>query len=141
MAAGGSTRRGNSSWAVPQELPRRKGTPDSVLRLVEWGLMGVVLLLVTVMVGLPAWTQAAAPSPTLSLSPASGLAGVVVTVSGSNFGHTSVQLTWDGSAAGMPSVTAGGNGSFSTTFRAPASSNWSHDVRAASVPTTNTTSS
>jgi nitrous oxidase accessory protein NosD len=93
------------------------------------------------MVGLPAWTQAAAPSPTLSLSPASGLAGVVVTVSGSNFGHTTVQLTWDGSAAGMPSVAVGGNGSFSTTFKVPASTTGTHDVRAASVLATTTNSS
>jgi parallel beta-helix repeat protein len=136
MAAGGSTRRTNSSWAVPQEPPRRKGTPDSVLRLVEWGLMGVVVLSLVVLVGLPAWTDAAAPAPSLSVSPTSGTVGTLVTVSGSNFGHTTVQLTWDGSAAGMPSVTVVGNGSFRTTFKVQSGTTGQHQVQATSTSAT-----
>jgi hypothetical protein len=141
MAAGGSTRRGNSSWAVPQESPRRKGTPDSVLRLVEWGLMGIVVLGLAVLVGLPAATSAANPSPSLSVSPTSGIVGTLVTVSGSNFGHTSVQLSWDGSAAGMPSVTVGGNGSFRTTFTVQSAATGQHQVQAASTSALVTSSS
>ncbi len=141
MAAGGSTRRGNSPWAVAPEPRRRQEVPDSVLRVIEWGLNALVVISLAVLVGLPAITDAANPSPSLSISPASGTAGTVVTVSGSNFGHTAVQLTWDGSAAGMPSVTAVGNGSFRTTFTVPSSVTGQHQVHAASTSATVTSSS
>jgi parallel beta-helix repeat protein len=140
MAAGGSTRRGNSAWAVAPEPGHRQGTPDSVLRLVEWALMGLVLLGLVVLVGIPASSDAASPSPSLSISPASGVVGTTVAVSGSNFGHTTVQLTWDGSATGMPSVSVGGNGSFRTTFTVRSAATGQHQVQAASTATVTSSS-
>ena len=57
--------------------------------------------------------------PSLSLSQASGPVGTSVTVTGTNFPHTAVQLSWDGTTAGMPSATANGRGSFRATFVVP----------------------
>ena len=120
MAAGGSTRRGNSAWssAVSNAQPDRPGS-DAGLRVLEWAVFGVMVLLLAGFAGLSAMTEAANPAPTLALTLTTGPAGSVVTASGANFGHAMVQLTWDGSANGMPSVQVGGNGSFSTTFTSP----------------------
>jgi hypothetical protein len=136
MAAGTSSRRGNSYWAPTPEPQAPRRTSDFGLRLVEWFLSGLVVLVLVVLVGLPAWTQAADTAPALTISPASGTAGTLVTVSGSNFGHATVQLTWDGSATGMPSVNATGNGSFRATFTVPVSAGGTHEVRAGANTTT-----
>lgn len=55
-------------------------------------------------------------TPVLSLSPANGVPGSTVKASGTGFGHTLVQLSWDGADTGMPAVQANGNGSFTTSF-------------------------
>jgi hypothetical protein len=52
----------------------------------------------------------------LVLSRASGAPGVTVTVSGSNFRRGDVELTWDGSATGMPTAQANRRGTFEATF-------------------------
>jgi len=141
MAAGGSTRRGNSAWssAVTIAQPARPGS-DAGLRLLEWALFGVMVLLVAVLAGLPAMTEAANAAPSLALTQATGPAGSVVTVSGTNFGHATVQLTWDGSADGMPSVQVSGNGSFSTTFTSPSTAaTGPHQVQASGTSTSGST--
>jgi hypothetical protein len=120
MAAGGSNRRGNSPWSsATANAQRPRPESDAGLRFLEWAVFGVMVLLLAVLAGLPAMTEAANPAPSLALTLATGPAGSVVTASGANFGHATVQLTWDGSANGMPSLQVGGNGSFKTTFTIP----------------------
>src|ERR1043166_3739370 len=62
---------------------------------------------------------AAAVTPTIQLSPSSGGPGTTVAVVGFNFSKGSVGLTWDGSAAGMPSVQVTGQGTFKSSFVVP----------------------
>lgn len=70
-----------------------------------------ILLLVPALV--VAWLPVAATGPELTTSPAPVAVGQKLTVRGSGFTpHTSVQLTWDGVAAGPPSTGIGGNGGF-----------------------------
>ncbi len=136
MAAGESTRRGNSPWGVAPEPRRDQPLPNSFFRAIKWGLSGLLVISLVIVLGLPTWSDAANPSPSISISPTSGAAGATVTVSGSNFGHTTVQLTWDGSSAGMPSVIVGGNGSFRATFAVQSSATGQHQVQAASTSAT-----
>jgi hypothetical protein len=57
---------------------------------------------------------AAAPPPSLSVSPASLALGGSVTTSGTRFPKdTHVVLSWDGSTSGMPTTSTAANGSFS----------------------------
>jgi mannan endo-1,4-beta-mannosidase len=80
-------------------------------------------------------TSRAATAPAMSISPASGPSGARVTVTGSGFQpRTSLQLQWDGSAAGMPALSVPGSGKIGARFRAPRSARaGSHEVAATST--------
>lgn len=59
-------------------------------------------------------------TPTLAMTPGSAAAGVRVLVAGTNFTQrTRVQLTWDGSAGGMPILAVNRDGQFSATMVVP----------------------
>ena len=58
--------------------------------------------------------------PALSTNPGAASAGARVQLAGANFAHRSkVQLTWDGSTGGMPTLTVGRNGRFTATMVVP----------------------
>lgn len=147
MPAGGSLRRGNSSWSTAVPIPSTPARPHSTgssrgLLALEWLVNGLLLVTLFGLVAIPLdfRVDGASPaSPALTLSPTSGVGSAIVTVSGTGFGHTVVQLAWDGSQTGMPVVQANGSGTFSTKFSVPAGASvGTHRVGATSAPTTST---
>jgi hypothetical protein len=118
---------------------------DLPARIFATGI-GAFVLVIAMLAG---WSgspfASAASQPTLSLSPGSGPSGFTVTASASAFPRGQVQLTWDGSASGMPTAQANANGTFQTTFTVPVSPTGAHVVGAMSTskggPKNSTTSS
>jgi hypothetical protein len=145
MPAGGSSRRGNNSWTSPTTTLAVRTRPPSIrsshgLFALEWFVNGLLLLtlfgVVAIILDFSA-VGSSTPTPVLSLSPTTGTSGTVVAVTGTGFGHTVVQLTWDGSPSGLPSVQANGNGTFHTKVVVPVDVTiGTHSVAATSVPTT-----
>lgn len=88
----------------------------------RWFLfLGVALVLATALTA-ASWVarMATAGGAQLTLSPASGPAGVTVQVSGSGYGHTeTVAVTFDATSVTSATTTTGGT--FSTTFVVPSS--------------------
>jgi hypothetical protein len=79
---------------------------------------------------------AGASGPSLSLSPGSGTAGQKVQVIGEGFQpKTRLQLTWDGTASGMPGVQVTGSGSFKTSIVVPSGATGPHTVGVAEATT------
>jgi polysaccharide biosynthesis protein PslG len=75
---------------------------------------------------------AATSASTISLSPSVGPAGASVTVTGTGFpAGKSVQLTWDNSAAGLPTASVNGGGRFKVTITVPAAADGDHTLTAA----------
>ena len=63
---------------------------------------------------------AGAATPRLSLTPASGAAGVTVQVTGAGFApRADVLFTWDSAATTLPATAASASGGFSATFTVP----------------------
>jgi hypothetical protein len=89
----------------------------------------VVILLAAALV-IP-FVATSAVGPTLSTSPNSGPAGTRITTNGSGFAAgTVVQLTWDGSAKGMPSAKASRKGSFKIGLVVPNGTPGNHVIAA-----------
>jgi hypothetical protein len=102
---------------------------------VEVVVFGALVIVIAGIVGTLApdtsVSAASTTTATLSLSPLSGAPGSTVNASGAGYGHSMVQLLWDGVADGMPQVQANGNGSFSTTLKVPSGvASGSHSVSA-----------
>ncbi len=99
-------------------------------RPVHLGRRGTVLLALAV-VGVPLVTNAVT-APALSLTPASGLAGSRVQIVGSGFASAiRGRILFDGTAAGMPTFKAGGDGTFSVSLTVPgAAAAGAHAVQA-----------
>jgi hypothetical protein len=90
--------------------------------------MVVVVALSTI----PLASTFATAGPTLSLSATSGAAGAKVTAVGQGFSRKEqITLTWDGSAAGMPTVSTNGTGAFRASFKVPKSTVGQHAVSTA----------
>jgi beta-glucanase (GH16 family) len=72
----------------------------------------------------------AATSPTLAATPGSGVVGSHIQVQGAALPKNhKLQIIWDGSSTGMPTVwTSKGSGSFTTTITAPAGSMAMHTI-------------
>jgi hypothetical protein len=70
--------------------------------------------------------------PSIALTPKRASPGQEVQVHGTRFpAHASVQITWDGSAEGMPGATTRRNGSFDTTITVPSGAKGgSHTIEA-----------
>jgi len=124
-SAGSATRRGGTT-APPTDPPTRSRRP-SVLRdrLYDSAFVFTALvsglLVVTIAMGLDpelstADARVRSEPAVLVISPASGAAGARVTVTGTNFYHGDVQLTWDGNADALPTVHAE-RGAFTASFR------------------------
>jgi endoglucanase len=126
-SAGSSSRRGAfTDRDEPARVAKRRG-PSRV----EAALVSGATVLLLIVFGLTVSSLLLAIDPTLSsadargrealaLSPTSGRTGTTVTVYGRNFSG-SVQLLWDGSAAGMPQALTDQRGRFETTFVVPGS--------------------
>src|SRR4029079_2884669 len=94
----------------------------------------VVILLAAALV-IP-FVATSAVGPTLSTSPNSGPAGTRISANGSGFAAgTVVQLTWDGSAKGMPSVKASRKGSFKIGLVVPNGTPGNHVIAALAATT------
>ncbi|HYK95046.1 MAG TPA: glycoside hydrolase family 16 protein [Candidatus Dormibacteraeota bacterium] len=77
------------------------------------------------------FAAAQASAASLSIAPASGPAGATVQVVGAGFvAGARAQLTWDGTASGMPAVKIGAAGDFRITITVPAAPSGSHHVGA-----------
>lgn len=139
MPAGGSTRRGylyRPDLDVPRPRATTSGRVDSLLLAEGLAFLALIVVVATIIGSVLPESQASAASvaPTFATDPGAGTVDATVTASGSGYGHMSVQLLWDGSPAGMPTVEANGNGAFKTTFRVPsAAALGSHSVTATSI--------
>lgn len=119
-----------SQWSVERAV----GTPARPSsRLTDW-LATLTALAVVALLVVP-FRGALAGSPSLAVDPTTAQAGARVTISGSFLPlRTKLQLTIDGSAAGMPTVTSDRKGWFSIAVRLPALSVGRHTIGAASAP-------
>ncbi len=100
---------------VPEVAPVRspKRTPWR-----DWAAT-ITMILVIMAFALP-FAATSATTATISTSPSSGVAGRSVAVVGSRFpAKTQVQLTWDGSPTGLPSLKVNGRGAFKATIQVP----------------------
>jgi hypothetical protein len=114
---------------VPARAPRSR-----LRRIGDWvltfaaviGLMAVVL----------PFDAATAKTPSITVSPGSGIVGTQVTVSGSGFAsRAQLQLTWDGTSTGLV-ITSTTQGRFSVALTVPSASMGPHTVAAMEVTST-----
>jgi hypothetical protein len=127
---------------VPEVAPGRSPKPT------PWrdSAATITMILVIMAFALPFVATSATTAPTIAASPSSGVAGTSVTVVGANFPNkTRLQLTWDGSAAAMPSAIVNNRGVFKVRVRVPSGHVGPHvlaawPVVAASVATAGDTS-
>jgi hypothetical protein len=97
---------------------------------------GMVLVLGALFVP---FTPVLASGPTLTVSPSSGVPGTVIQLVGEAFpSRARMQITWDGSAAGMPVVPVNRSGAFKTSMVVPADRTGSHAISASQVITKGT---
>lgn len=94
----------------------------------------IVATLVMV-VGLAAYVLpfggASAAGPSLTVSPDKGIPGAKITITGKGFAPKApVQITWDGSATGLPSATATGRGGFRLSMKVPKAAVGDHTLAA-----------
>ncbi len=90
-------------------------------------IVAVAALLLVVTLVLPAASSAA--SGTLTLAPSTASAGDIVAASGSGLPHDAMlDLSFDGSEAGMPSGKASADGTIQLTFTVPGAAPGSHTV-------------
>jgi hypothetical protein len=112
-------------WIDPRA---RKPAPLRRGHLIRDWLATVLMAVALIALAFPG-LPASAVSPTISLSPTSGVAGTHVTASVSGLdGGTSVQLAWDGSTTGMPAGTASRQGDVRLRFKVPASGPGVHEI-------------
>jgi hypothetical protein len=111
---------------TPPAAPARRS------RAADW-IATFIALVGLVALSIPMFPTMAA-GPTLSVTPDAGTPGLSVTVTGTVFPRrTSIQLTWDGNAAGMPAVTTSGKGEFRVKIVVPGTQAGQHVVTAMSV--------
>lgn len=87
-------------------------------RLRDW----VAILAVIAVVGLATvpFVGASAAGPALQMSPSIGPSGTTVAVAGSGFPtKTTIQVTWDGAGAGMPTASTNARGAFKVSLTVP----------------------
>lgn len=116
-------------WVVDEPVTPPGRPPRRVSDVLATASMVVVLLVGIVLPGL-----VRAAGPALTASPDRGAPGSIVTVLGTGFGkRESIQLSWDGDAAGMPAVAANAKGSFKARITVPAASPGQHTIGAGAV--------
>jgi hypothetical protein len=120
-------------WIRPeQQAPTRRPSRSPLRRAFDWALTiaaGLGLLAVALPFG-----QIEARTPSISLTPGSGVVGETIAVNGSGFApHTQLQLTWDASATSLPSVISSSRGQFTASFAVPSASPGGHTVAAMEV--------
>lgn len=100
-----------------------------------WRRTADLVATVVMVAGLAAYVLpfggASAAGPSLAVSPDKGVPGAKITVTGAGFSpKASVQITWDGSATGMPRASATGRGSFRVSMKVPKAAVGAHTVGA-----------
>jgi len=125
-----------SFWDGTRWVSERANTPSPKRsRLRDWAAT-TVMILVPIAFATTSGTLLAA-APTISTSPSSGPAGTSVSVTGLNFTtKTRIQLTWDGSTAGLPSTTTTGRGALRIKVRVPSGDVGPHVLAAMLAPST-----
>ena len=117
-----------------EDAPRRPQLPDRVARFRD--TLATLIIVVAVVGTATVIAPVEAGSPTLWTSPIAATVGSAVTANGRGFpSKTSIQLLWDGSAAGMPSVAANGGGNFAAIFIVPQASIGAHAITTSVVAT------
>ncbi len=102
-------------------------------RVGDWIATSVVVIALLAL-WVPMVGTSAAGGPAMSITPGAGAPGLNVTVTGSAFPRrAAIQLTWDGDATIMPTVTASGKGDFHIRFAVPATAVGQHTVAAMTV--------
>lgn len=120
-------------WAhEPGAKPTRRTSPSRLRRIADW-ILTVAAVLGLLALALP-FGSVDAKTPSISLTPGTGLVGDAVTVDGVGFPpHTQLQLTWDGGPTSVPLVTPNGQGRFTASFAVPSASPGPHTVAAMEV--------
>ena len=123
-------------WIRPeQQAPTARPSRSRLREAFDWALT-IAAWLGLLAVTLP-FAQIEAKTPTISLAPGAGVVGEAVAVNGSGFSpHTQLQLTWDATLTGVPTVSANGNGRFTTSITVPSTSLGPHTVTATQVVAT-----
>ena len=77
------------------------------------------------------YVGASAAGPALQMSPSIGPSGTKVAVAGSGFPtKTTIQVTWDGAGAGMPTASTNARGTFKVNLTVPSGANGPHTIGA-----------
>jgi hypothetical protein len=130
-----------SFWDGTQWVPAPP--PNQPSQRTPWRDLAATLTMVAV--GLAFLVPSAtiqATNPTIVASPTTGAVGASVTVVGRDLPNkTRVQLTWDGSAASMPSATTSGNGGLRIRLRVPAAKVGRHTLAVVEVTPGSTSAS
>ena len=118
-------------WVSETPTPPPAPSPRSTT-LRNWLATGVMILVAAAVV-VP-FTGADAGAATMAAAPSTGKAGDLITVSGRRFpARAIIQLTWDGSATGLPRVQATFGGRINAPVTVPASSAGPHRLAAVLV--------
>ena len=122
-----------------EEAPHRPQPPHRLARLRD--VVATSIIGLGFVVSATAIAPVAAGSPTLWTNPSSAAVGTSVTVYGKGFSsRSSVQLLWDDTSAGMPTVTASGGGQFMAVFSVPPANLGAHAVGTAVTSASKNTS-
>lgn len=117
---------------VPETAPAPRRREPGWLKGVS--LVTMIVVLAGMLVPFSLLVAADSPGRAIRLSPESGDAGTLVTLTGSGFSRgTRVQVTWDGDATGLPTATANRLGTFTTAFKVPKATAGEHAVAAVSL--------
>ena len=110
-----------------QVVTKRRGR-----RVTDW-LATMVVALAAVALWVPL-VSTSAGGPAMSITPGSGGVGLDVAISGSAFPRrATIQLTWDGAPAGMPTFATSGKGDFRARFVVPTAALGPHTIAAVAV--------
>ena len=112
---------------IDQRQARRLHTTTPKRRVRDWIATGIIIL-ATVAIVFP-FIRAQADVPIISLTPGSGAAGTRVTLQVQAVPPgTALQVTWDGSSAGMPAGVASRKGQLRVRFVVPLASPGEHTI-------------
>jgi mannan endo-1,4-beta-mannosidase len=118
-------------WDGTAWVPEKSATPvrDRRRRLTD--VVATLVMVVALAAYVMPFGGASAAGPGLTVSPDNGTPGVKITVTGEGFtAKAPAQITWDGSATGMPIASASGRGAFRVSLKIPTATVGTHTLGA-----------
>jgi mannan endo-1,4-beta-mannosidase len=118
-------------WDGTAWVPEKSATPIQRGRRRTADLVATLVMVIGLAAYVLPFGGASAAGPSLHVSPEMGVPGAKITITGEGFGpKVPVQITWDGSATGMPRASANGRGSFRVSMKVPKAAVGSHTLGA-----------